>query len=66
MAKYAKTTLASSILNGTLDNDKYAIKEGLIYYKGKIFLVPHSKLKERIYFSLHDIPMASHPRFFKT
>lgn len=42
------------------------MKDGLIFYKERIFLVLETRMKEQILKTFHDIPMAGHPRFYKT
>ena len=38
----------------------------IIYYKGRIYLVPKSALKKKILKALHDSPLAGHQGFLKT
>lgn len=38
----------------------------IIYYKGKIYLVPESKMKERISKEMQDSPLAGHLGYLKT
>jgi hypothetical protein len=38
----------------------------IIYYKGKIYLVPESKLKKKIMQASHDSPLTGHQGFLKT
>jgi hypothetical protein len=38
----------------------------LVYYKDKIYLVPESKLKEKILRAIHDAPLAGHQGYLKT
>lgn len=64
--KYAKNALANSILDGSLQDDKYKVRDGLIFYKERILLVPESKLKVQIFKTFHDTPMPGHPTFYKT
>ena len=40
--------------------------DDIIYYKDRIYLVPESKLKEKIMKAIHDTPLTGHPRYFKT
>lgn len=65
-ANYAKNTLVNNILDGTLVDENYNVKDGLIFYKERIFLVPETKMKEYILKTFHDTLMAGHIRFYKT
>lgn len=49
IAKYAKNQLATNLLESTLHDERYQMVDGLIHYKGRIFLVPDSKCKKRIF-----------------
>lgn len=48
-----------------LRDEKYKVVEALILYKGRIFIVAESKLKEKILQTFHDIPLAGHQGYFK-
>lgn len=64
MLEYVKDTHASRVLKGnttTPDKDKsYQVRQGIHFYKGKIYLVPSSKLKRKIIATFHDSPLAKH------
>lgn len=60
IAEYAKDALATNILEGHLKDDRFRIREGLILYNYRIYLVPRSKVKEKITAALHDMPLARH------
>ncbi|KAH9305697.1 hypothetical protein KI387_010101, partial [Taxus chinensis] len=60
-AEYAKNQLASKILEGEIEDEKYKVVDGLILYKNKVFLVPESKVKSKILEAMHDSPLAGHP-----
>ena len=64
--EYAKDKFSCEILNGTKNEDRYKVLEGIIYYKGRLYFVPNSSLKEKILKKAHDSPLAGHPNFFKT
>lgn len=66
IAEYAKNDFTSKLLDGSLVDAKFRIHDGLIFYKNRIFLVPESKLKERVISALHDASFAGHPGFYKT
>ena len=64
--EYANDKFSCENFDGTNHDDRYMVLEGIIYYKGRIFLVPNSIFKEEIVKKYHDSPLAGHPCFFKT
>ena len=64
--EYAKDNFSCELFDGTNNDDRYKVLEGIIYYKGRIYLVPNSGLKEENLNEARDSPLASHPGFFKT
>ena len=64
--EYAKYKFSCEVFDGTNNDDRFKVLEGIIYYKGRIYLVPNSSLKEEILKKSHDSPLAGHPSFFKT
>ena len=66
LVEYTKDKIAWDVLDGIKGDDNYRIVNGLIYYKGIIYLVQYSKLKYKILQEAHDSPLASHSRIFKT
>ena len=44
----------------------WSFTDGLITYKGKIYVPTNMKLRREVVTSFHDSPLAGHPRFFKT
>ena len=48
LVEYAKDKFACDVLDGLMGDDKYRILNGLIYYKGIIYLVWYSKLKYKV------------------
>jgi hypothetical protein len=49
-----------------IQDDRYTVVDDIIYYKGRIYLVPESTLKEKILRAVHDAPLAGHPGYLKT
>ena len=47
-------------------DDRYSVVDDIIYYKGRVYLVPGSHLKEQILHALHNTPTAGHPGYGKT
>ena len=53
-------------MDGNTQDDRYKVVDDIIYYKNWIFLVPESKLKQKIFEEVHDSPLAGHLGFLKT
>jgi hypothetical protein len=49
-----------------VQDDRYSIVNDVIYYRGRIYLVPESGLKKKILQATHDSPLAGHQGFLKT
>ena len=64
--EYAKDKFDCEFFDQTNHDDRYKVLEGIIYYKGTVYLVPNSSLKEVILKKAHDSPLVGHPDFFKT
>lgn len=63
---WAAECLITNILEGKMFDDKFKVVEDLIIYKNRVYIVPKSKVKERILRAYHDTPLAGHPGFYKT
>lgn len=46
--EYSKNTFACEIMDGHIRDDQYRVMNDIIYYKERIFLVPKSKLNQKI------------------
>ena len=66
LVEYSKNTFGYELRGGNTQDDRYKVVDDIIYYKNKIFLVPESKLKQKILKEVHDSPMVGHPSFHKT
>ena len=66
MVEYSKNTFAYKLMDGNTQDDRYKVVDDIIYYKNWIFLVPESKLKQKILKEVHNSPLAGHPGFLKT
>ena len=53
-------------MDGHTHDDRYRVVDDIIYYKDRIYLVPESKLKQKILKEVHDSPLAGHSGFLKT
>jgi hypothetical protein len=54
------------IKEGMNSMEHWEWKRDILWYKGRIFLCPQSKLKQQILRESHDSPMAGHSGFLKT
>ena len=66
LIEYSKNTFACQLLDDDGQDDKYKIVDDIIYYKGRIYLVPESKLKAKILKEIHDSPLVGHQGYLKT
>ncbi|KAH9320795.1 hypothetical protein KI387_015434, partial [Taxus chinensis] len=66
LVEYSKNQFACEIMDGIIKDDRYKVVDDLIFYKDRIFLVPGSKMKDKILRAVHDTPLAGHPGYFKT
>ena len=64
--EYSKDRKACKILEGIHADERYRVMTEVIYYKGLIFLVLGSQLKERVLHAAHDSPLSGHQGFRKT
>ena len=53
-------------MDGQIQDDRNKIIDDIIYYKGRIYLVPESVLKKKILQASHDSPLSGHQGFLKT
>lgn len=56
--EYSKNKFSCKILNGLIQDDKYHVVDDIIYYKGRIYLVLESQLKEKIMQAARIAPLA--------
>ena len=56
LVEYSKNTCACEIMDGRIHDDRYKVVNDIIYYKDRIYLVPESKLKQKILKHMHDPP----------
>jgi hypothetical protein len=66
IVEYAKDQFACQLLDGKIQDDNFRVINDLIYYKGRIFLVPGSALKAKILHACHNSPVAGHQGISKT
>ena len=53
-------------MDGQVKDDRYKVVDDIIYYKGKIYIVPQSKVKKIILKEIRDSPLAGHLGYLKT
>jgi hypothetical protein len=66
LVEYSKNQHACEIMEGLTQDDGYSVVDDVIYYKGRVYLVPESQLKEHVLHAYHDTPTAGHPGYGKT
>ena len=54
------------ILEGKYADEHYRVMDEVFNYKGHIFLVLGSQLRERVLRATHDSPLSGHQEFRKT
>ena len=65
MVEYSKNKFACELMDGQVHDARYKLVDDIIYYKGRIYLVPESKFKEKVLQEFHDSPLAGHQEFLK-
>jgi hypothetical protein len=65
LVEYSKNKFACELIDGQVQDDRYRLVDDIIYYKGRIYLVPESKFKEKVLQSFHDWPLARDQGFLK-
>jgi len=58
--------IIEDIQDGQLDSEQFSWKAGILWYKGRIYLGPHSELKIKVLQEAHSVPTAGHSEFLKT
>jgi hypothetical protein len=66
LVEYSKNQFACQLMDGQIQDDNFRIMDDIIYYKGRIFLVPESAFKAKVLQACHDSPVAGHQGFVKT
>jgi hypothetical protein len=66
LVEYSKSKFACEILDGQIQDDFYRVIDDTIYYKDKIYLVPESKIKEKVMHVAHNSPLSEHLSYIKT
>jgi hypothetical protein len=66
LVEYSKNKFACEILDGKVRDKRYKVMDDVIFYKDRVYLVPRSSLKKKIFAEVHDSPLAGHQGFFKT
>ena len=66
LVEYSKNNFACELLDGQVQDDRYRIIDDIIYYKGRIYLIPESALKKKIIQASHNSSLSGHQGFLKT
>jgi len=66
MDEYAQDVYTIGILDESIKNMRYVVKEGLIYKRGKILLTPTSEVRKKVLHALHNTPLVGHLGVAKT
>ena len=61
LVEYSKNKFACELLDGKVKDDRYKAVDDIIYYKGRIYLVLESMLKEKIMQASHNSPLEGQP-----
>jgi hypothetical protein len=64
--EYAKDPESNSIINNLDQNPKFEWKNGILWYKNRIYLIPSSKFNMKVLRESHNSPTSGHVGFFKT
>jgi hypothetical protein len=65
LVEHSKTSLLVRLWMGKFRMG-FHILDDLIYYKGRIYVVPESKFKENVLRTFNDSPLSGHQGFLKT
>ena len=66
LVEYSKNTFSCKLMDDDTQDDRYKVVDDIIYYMDRIYLVPESKLKQKILTEIHDSSLVGHPGFLKT
>ena len=65
LVEYSKSKFARELMDGKIQDDMYSIIDDVIYYKGRISLVPISSFKRKVLQAFHDSSLAGNQGFLK-
>jgi hypothetical protein len=65
LVEYSKNKFACELMDGQNQDDKYIIVDDIIYYKGRIYLVPGSLFKNKVLQAFHNSSLVGHQGFLK-
>lgn len=60
LVEYSKNTFPCELMDGNTQDDRYKVVDNIIYYKDWIYLVPESKLKQKILKEVHNSPLVGY------
>ena len=65
LVEFSKNKFVCEVLDGQVQDDRYRVIGDVIFYKDRVYLVPHLGLKKKILATVYDSPLAGHQGFFK-
>jgi hypothetical protein len=65
LVEYSKNKFACELMDGQVQDDRYRIVDDIIYYKGRIYLVPESLFKKKVLQAFHNSSLVGHQGFLK-
>jgi hypothetical protein len=66
LVEYSKDLFSCELRDVHIQDDRYGVVDGIIYYRGSIYLVPESTLRYGIMRAMHDTLLAGHHGYFQT
>jgi hypothetical protein len=66
LVEYSKDWFSYELMEGHIQDDRYRVVDDIIYYRGSIYLVLESSLREEIMRAMHDSPLTGHHGYFHT
>jgi hypothetical protein len=66
LVEYSKDQFSCELMDGHIQDDMYRVVDDTIYYRGSIYLVLESTLREEIMRDMHDMPLEGHHGYFRT
>jgi hypothetical protein len=62
--EYSKNKFACELIDGHIQDERYRVVDDIIYYRGHIYLVLESTLRENIMRATRDTPLVGNSRYF--
>ena len=65
LMEYSKDLFSCRILDGHLSDERYSVRDGVVYIQSRIFLTRVPKLKEKLLHAPYDDFLSSHTDFMR-